>query len=70
MNQRQQYILNILKCFNIPIDIIKSILPYDYYFLGKCNLIMDDSKSHISSISILSDGRIVSGSRNKRIKIW
>lgn len=75
MNQRQQHIFSILKYLNFPNDIIKSILPYDYFLQGNIDLTLFDLIPYGYGyldyvIKILPDGRIVTNSCGEKLKIW
>src|SRR5579863_5330157 len=62
---------NIAKYLDIyfPKDISKLISNYDYYLEGK-SYNFNGHTNVVTCIAVLSDGRIVSGSFDKTIKIW
>jgi WD40 repeat protein len=63
--------INIAKRLDIyfPKDISKLISNYDYYLEGK-SYTFGGHTNVVTCIAVLSDGRIVSGSFDKTIKIW
>jgi WD40 repeat protein len=63
--------INIINCLNdfLPNDVSKLISKYDYYLEGK-SFTLNGHTHSVDTIGILSDGRIVSGSRDKTLKIW
>lgn len=53
----------------LPFVISKIISEYDYHFEGK-SYVFEGHTNSVTCIAVLSDGRIVSGSRDKTIKVW
>jgi WD40 repeat protein len=67
--ERRSNIINML-CDFFPKDVAKLISNYDYYLEGKIVHTFEGHTDTISCVTILSDGRIVSGSYDKTLKIW
>ena len=54
----------------LPVDILSLIIDYDYYFQGKSVSIMKRRGGGVNCVSVLPDGRIVSGSSDNTISVW
>jgi len=54
----------------LPTDILSLIIDYDYYLQGHCVSTLIGHTSGVSSVLVLPDGRIASGSNDNTLRVW